>query len=91
MVTLQGSIRLEEYLVTRCVEAVVHGGDLVAPVEPDPVAERIATQALLDALAERAPSLLPVAQELPAGSWIDIATGRRVSPEVFGGAVPVMT
>ena len=27
--TLQGSISVSDYLVTRCVEAVVHGGDLV--------------------------------------------------------------
>jgi hypothetical protein len=34
--TVQGPIRLADYLATRCVEAVVHGGDLVEPVDPDP-------------------------------------------------------
>lgn len=89
--TVQGSIHLNDYLVTRCLEAVVHGGDLVPRVEPDPEAESIAAEALLSALAERAPSLLPAAQELPTRAWIEIATGRRAPPEVFGGAVPVMT
>jgi hypothetical protein len=29
---MQGPIRLADYLVTRCVEAVVHGCDLVDPL-----------------------------------------------------------
>jgi hypothetical protein len=37
--TLQGSISVSDYLITRCVEAVVHGGDLVSPVVPDPLAQ----------------------------------------------------
>ena len=51
--TLQGPILLVDYLVTRCVEAVVHGADLVPPVEPDADAQRIAADALLRLLETR--------------------------------------
>ncbi len=34
VVTMQGPIRLVDYLVTRCVEAVVHGSDLVRAGQP---------------------------------------------------------
>lgn len=89
--TVQGSMVLANYLITRCVEGVVHGGDLVEPVEPDPIAEAIAARALLDALAERAPHLVAVAQELPSPEWIDVATGRRSCSGDLATAVPVMT
>ena len=49
VVTMQGPIRLADYLVTRCVEAVVHGCDLVNPVRPDRVAQAITAGALLEA------------------------------------------
>jgi uncharacterized protein (TIGR03083 family) len=55
--TLQGKISVSDYLVTRCVEAVVHGSDLSPRVTPDPVAEAITSEALLDVL------------ELSAQSW----------------------
>ena len=55
VVTMQGPIRLADYLVTRCVEAVVHGCDLAGPVRPDRVAQAITAGALLEALAARAP------------------------------------
>ncbi|MGE5764081.1 MAG: maleylpyruvate isomerase N-terminal domain-containing protein [Mycobacterium leprae] len=38
VVTLQGPIRLGDYLRTRCVEAVVHGMDVRPPIAPDPAA-----------------------------------------------------
>ncbi|MFL6138411.1 MAG: sterol carrier family protein [Frankiaceae bacterium] len=50
-----GAMRLTDHLVTRVVEAVVHGLDLPAPVEPDRTALRIAAQALADLLAAREP------------------------------------
>jgi uncharacterized protein (TIGR03083 family) len=48
-------MRLDEFIVTRCVEGVVHGLDLEPPVEPDAAALRIVTKALLAALATKAP------------------------------------
>jgi uncharacterized protein (TIGR03083 family) len=50
-----GALRLTDYLVTRVIEAVVHGLDLPTPVEPDGGALRIAAQALADLLAARQP------------------------------------
>lgn len=91
VVTMQGSIRLADYLVTRCVEAVVHGCDLVDPVSPDPVAQAITARALLEALAVRAPHLVEEARQLPMPVWIDIATGRRPGSGSLAAAVPVMT
>ncbi len=91
VVTVQGAIILVDYLVTRCVEAVVHGGDLVPPVLPDPMAQAIAADALLDALSARAPDLVREARELPAALWIDVATGRRTCESRLAAAMPVMT
>ena len=51
VVTMQGPILLADYLATRCVEAVVHGMDIVEPTEPDPVARDIAAEALIEVLA----------------------------------------
>ncbi len=56
-VTMQGSIRLADYMVSRCVEAVVHGCDLIDPA--------ITAGALLEALAARAPHLVREARQLP--------------------------
>jgi hypothetical protein len=88
--TLQGPILLADYLVTRCVEAVVHGGDLVTPVEPDAQALQIAADALTALLAARDPSLLAAAEALPASTWLAVATGRAPAPPELGRAVPLM-
>jgi uncharacterized protein (TIGR03083 family) len=88
--TLQGSISVADYLVTRCVEAVVHGGDLVDPVAPDPVAQAIVSTALLDLLAATAPDLAAEARALPVAEWIDVATGRAVASGPLAAATPVM-
>jgi len=53
--TRSGGMRLDDFLVTRCVEGVVHGLDLSPAVDPDPGALRIATRALLGALVAKAP------------------------------------
>jgi Mycothiol maleylpyruvate isomerase N-terminal domain len=65
VVTMQGPIRLVDYLITRCVEAVVHGSDLIDPVSPDRVAQAITARALLEVLAVRAPYLVREARQLP--------------------------
>ena len=91
VVTMQGPIRLADYLVTRCVEAVVHGCDLVDPVRPDRVAQAITAGALLEALAARAPHLVREARQLPLPVWIDVATGRQPVSGSLAAAVPVMT
>ena len=91
VVTLQGPIRLADYLVTRCVEAVVHGCDLVDPVRPDRVAQATTAEALLEALAARAPHLVREARQLPLPVWIDVATGRQPGSGRLAAAVPVMT
>jgi hypothetical protein len=91
VVALQGPIRLADYLVTRCVEAVVHGCDLVDPVSPDRDAQAITARALLEALTVRAPDLVREARQLPLSIWIDVATGRRPGSGNLAAAVPVMT
>jgi hypothetical protein len=88
--TLQGSILLSDYLDTRCVEAVVHGGDLVEPVEPDAQATRIAAEALAALLATRDAGLVGAAQSMPAREWIAVATGRASAPAGFEGVLPLM-
>ncbi|HUK73557.1 MAG TPA: hypothetical protein VLW50_33235 [Streptosporangiaceae bacterium] len=80
VVTMQGPIRLADYLITRCVEAVVHGSDLVEPVSPDSVAQAITARALIEVLSLRAPRLVQQARNLPSPVWIDVATGRRPGP-----------
>lgn len=50
-----GDLRLTDYLVTRVVEAVVHGLDLPEPVSPDRAALRVTAQLLADTLAARHP------------------------------------
>jgi hypothetical protein len=89
--TLQGSISVADYLVTRCVEAVVHGGDLVDPVAPDPVAQAITSTALLELLTAVAPDLAAEARALPVAEWIDVASGRSVASGPLAAATPVMT
>jgi hypothetical protein len=88
--TLQGPIVIGDYLVTRCVEAVVHGGDLVDPVEPDQDALEIVADALTALLAERAPNLVAHAASLTRDEWVAIATGRERAPESLQEVVPLM-
>ena len=89
--TLQGSISVADYLITRCVEAVVHGGDLVPPVRPDPAAQAITSKALLDTLCVSAPGLVAEAAALPVEQWIDLATGRSRTTGDLAKVLPVMT
>ncbi len=88
--TLQGPIRLSDYLVTRCVEAVIHGCDLVAPVDPDAKALVVTADALTSVLASRHSELLALVHALPVRTWIDAATGRCKPPPGLEGALPVM-
>lgn len=48
-------MRFDDFLVTRCVEGVVHGLDLSPAVDPDPTALRLSTRGLLAALVAKAP------------------------------------
>ena len=89
--TVQGPIKLTDYLITRCIEGVVHGRDLVEPVEPDPLAEAITADALLALLAQSAAKLLDDARSLPVESWIDIATGREEAQDQLAAVCPLMS
>jgi hypothetical protein len=91
VVTMQGPINLTDYLVTRCVEGVVHGRDLIEPVVPDAVAESVAADALISVLAQQAPTLVEEARKLPLPTWIDIATGRQAVSTEFDAVCPLMT
>jgi Mycothiol maleylpyruvate isomerase N-terminal domain len=88
--TLQGSISVSDYLITRCVEAVVHGGDLVDPVVPDEAAQSITSAALSRVLSVTAPELVAAASALPIEEWIDVATGRIAASGPLAAATPVM-
>jgi hypothetical protein len=88
--TLQGSISVSDYLITRCVEAVVHGSDLVPPVPPDSHAKAITSQALFDTLAVSSPGLVPEARALPVEEWIDLASGRATTTGPLAAVLPVM-
>lgn len=89
--TLQGPIRLADYVITRCVEAVVHGWDLVEPVEPDHTALGITAEALFSVLVGKHPELFSLARALPLRAWVDAATGRGAPPPGLEAALPVMT
>jgi hypothetical protein len=89
--TLQGPILLRDYLVTRCVEAVVHGGDLVEPVEPDRDALELVVDALTSLLAARDPSLVATAAALPRLTWVAVATGRAPAPTGLQEVIPLMS
>jgi uncharacterized protein (TIGR03083 family) len=88
--TIQGPIALVDYLRTRCVEAVVHGGDLIPSVVPDPAALHVAASALREALRARRPDLMTAAMALPDERWVDQATGRAEATGEFAGVLPVM-
>lgn len=88
--TVQGSIRLADYLRTRCVEAVVHGRDLSPPVQPDAAALEATVDALMVALRFRSPEAAD-SIELPAELFVDIATGRVRAPPTLAHVMPVMT
>jgi uncharacterized protein (TIGR03083 family) len=88
--TLQGSISVADYLRTRCVEAVVHGGDLVDPVAPDPEAQSITSTVLFELLGTVTPDVAAEARALPVAGWIDVATGRSVASGPLAAATPVM-
>ncbi|PWU51059.1 hypothetical protein DLJ46_05675 [Micromonospora globispora] len=89
--TLRGAMTLADYLITRCVEAVVHGLDLVAPMAPDPEAAAIAADGLRLVLAHRAPGLVSVASDLDAVTWLDLATGRRSAAGPLAQVLPLLT
>ncbi len=89
--TVQGSISVSDYLVTRCVEAVVHGCDLIDAVTPDSGAQLITSATLLDVLSASAPQLVPEAEALPIQAWIDIATGRSSATGPLAAVTPVMS
>lgn len=89
--TLQGPIRLADYLRTRCVEAVVHGMDLHPPVSPDPAALAVTVDALMTLLRVRAPAHLPTASDLPAEEFVDVATGRASAPAALKKIMPLMS
>jgi hypothetical protein len=89
--TLQGPIRLADYVITRCVEAVVHGCDLVEPVDPDLTALAVTAEALLSVLAAKHPELVTIARALPLRTWVDAAAGRGAPPSGLEAALPVMT
>jgi uncharacterized protein (TIGR03083 family) len=88
--TLQGPIAVSDYLVTRCVEAVVHGSDLVPPVDPDPLARHITSEALVETLRASTPELVEEARALPVEQWIDLATGRSSATGPLFNVLPVM-
>jgi hypothetical protein len=88
--TLQGSISVSDYLVTRCVEAVVHGSDLVPALAPDQTAQAITSKALLDTLSASAPELAAEARAFPVDQWIDLATGRTRATGPLAEVLPVM-
>jgi hypothetical protein len=91
VVTMQGPIILHDYLVTRCVEAVVHGDDFTGPIEPDAGAQAVACEALYDVLAAQRPELLALARSLRPPTWLSIATGREPPPQALRGCCPLMT
>jgi hypothetical protein len=91
VVTMQGPIILHDYLVTRCVEAVVHGRDFVPAIEPDVDAQAVACAALYDVLTTTHPELLAEARSLPSATWLSIATGRETPPRVLRSCCPLMT
>ncbi len=87
--TLQGPIRLRDYLRTRGVEGVMHGIDLPPPVVPDPTALGVAVDALMDLFRTPDPQLAATC-ELQAERFIDVATGRAAAPAELADVMPLM-
>ena len=88
--TMQGPIKVGDYLRTRCVEAVVHGMDLRPPIAPDPVALTVAVDALMTVLPERSP-LLAERCHLPAETFLEVSTGRAPAPAALAEVMPLMS
>jgi Mycothiol maleylpyruvate isomerase N-terminal domain len=88
--TMQGSISVSDYLMTRCVESVVHGSDLTPPIAPDPTSQAITSELLLDTLSASAPELVPEARAFPVDQWIDLATGRARATGPLAEVLPIM-
>ncbi len=88
--TIQGPIALADYLATRCVEAVVHGGDLTPPVQPGGAALAVAAESLLVALAACRPDLVGLARAMLSSDWVDQASGRARPQGVLADALPLM-
>lgn len=88
--SLQGPIRLADYLRTRCIEAVVHGADLSPPVPPDADALAVTLDTLKTVLRTRAPQLAD-SVDLHAEMFVDIATGRASVPPALAHVMPLMT
>jgi hypothetical protein len=89
--TIQGPIALSDYLRTRCIEAVVHGCDLVPAVVPDDEALEVAASSLIMLLAARRPDLVSAAEAMAPLEWLDAATGRIRPSELFADVLPLMT
>jgi hypothetical protein len=88
---MQGPIVLRDYVVTRCVEAVVHGCDFSEPIEPDTTALKIASAALRGVMSEQYPELLGQVDSLSPMTWLNVATGRETPPRSLQGCCPLMT
>lgn len=88
--SIQGPIRLADYLRTRCVEAVVHGSDFTPPVTPDPVALTVAADALRSVLRSVAPERDAVADAGNDEQFVDMATGRAIAPTSWSDIMPLM-
>jgi len=89
--TIQGPILLSDYLVTRCLEAVVHGGDLVPSIEADGEALVVAAEALIALLAQTHPNLTPEAGAIAPLPWVEMATGRRQASGPLARVMPLVS
>ncbi len=87
-----GTLPLSDFLVTRCVEGVVHGLDLLAaldrPPAADPAALKIVTRALADLLVTTAPGkAVEVRVPGPAGVAVQCGDGPRHTRGTPGNVV----
>lgn len=81
---------IKNEFTTRCVEAVVHGSDLVPPVDPDPRAVSIASSALIRLLVVWSPELTAETAEYAEIEWINIAAGRDTAHGILRAVMPLM-
>jgi Mycothiol maleylpyruvate isomerase N-terminal domain len=88
--TLQGPIRLSDYLQTRCVEAVVHARDFIEPVRIDPDALAIAAHALSAVVERDHPGSLAFVRAMPELTWVEVAAGRAAPPDELRRVAPVL-